>query len=114
MKVLYDYPSSQTHGGISRYLSEIIRELHTRIEVDMSVILTDNIYLRELSFLHIKHLITKNKFKGKSRLQNFLNLVYSNYKISRNNYDIFHVTDPDSNFLKKIKKPVVVTDRKSV
>ena len=109
MRVLYDYPSSQIHGGISRYVCEIIKELCTDIDADLSIIVTDNIYLKELPFPHIKSLITKNNFKGKSRIQNFLNVVYSNYKVTRHDYDIFHVTNPDSNFLKKIKVPVVVT-----
>jgi glycosyltransferase involved in cell wall biosynthesis len=109
MKVLYDYPSSQIHGGISRYACEIIKELCTEIDTDLSIIVTDNLYIKELPFPHIKHLLTKNNFKGKSRIQNFLNLAYTNYKVARNNYDILHVTDPDSKFLVKIKKPLVVT-----
>lgn len=110
MKILYDYPAlSQIHGGVSRYICEIIKELSSEIEIDMSIFYTDNIYLEELQFPNIKHLISKKNFKGKKRIEKFINTFYSNYKVIRNNYDIFHATYSDSYFLKKVKKPTVVT-----
>lgn len=110
MKVLYDYPAlSQIYGGVSRYICELIKELSSEIEIDMSILYTDNIYLDEMQFHNIKHLISKKNFKGKKRIEQIINTVYANYKITKNNYDIFHATYSDSYFLKKVKKPIVVT-----
>ena len=110
MKVLYDYPAlSQIHGGVSRYICEIVKVLESEIEIDMSILYTDNIYLEELQFPGIRRFITKNDFKGKRRIQRIINTFFSNYKIIRNNYDLFHATYSDPYFLLKPKKPVVVT-----
>jgi glycosyltransferase involved in cell wall biosynthesis len=110
MKVLFDYPAlSQTYGGVSRYICELIKEMKDEIEIDMSILFTDNIYLEELQFLKIKKLISKKNFKGKGKMENILNSFYANYKVMKNNYDIFHATYSDSYFLNKVKKPIVVT-----
>jgi glycosyltransferase involved in cell wall biosynthesis len=110
MKVLFDYPAlSQTYGGVSRYICELIKELKDDIEIDMSILFTDNIYLEELQFLKIKKLISKRNFKGKGKMENLINSVYANYKVMKNDYDIFHATYSDSYFLKRVKKPLVVT-----
>ena len=46
MKILYDYQAfdMQTHGGVSRYFSELISHLPQNIKTDISVIETNNIY----------------------------------------------------------------------
>ena len=118
MKVLYDYPSFiPTYGGVPRYVCEVWKELQEEIKIDLSVLYTDNIYIKEFPFFKAHQLITKNKFKGKARLENFMNLVYSSYKIMSNNYDIFHATYnntfafgfSNSSYFKHIKKPFLVT-----
>lgn len=50
MKILYDYQAfdMQTHGGVSRYFSELISHLPQNIKTDISVIETNNIYLKAL------------------------------------------------------------------
>lgn len=118
MRVLYDYPSFiPTYGGVPRYVSEILKVLQNEIEIDMSVLYSDNTYLEQLPFVNIHHLITKKKFKGKDKIEGIINLLYSSYKIIRNNYDIFHATYSNtyimgfsnSSYFNHIKKPVVTT-----
>ena len=118
MKVLYDYPSFiPTYGGVPRYVCEILKELKDEIEIDMSVLYSDNTYLKELPFLNIHQLFFKNKFRGKNKLEGIINLIYSSRKIVGNNYDIFHATYANtysmgfsnSSYVKHIKKPIVAT-----
>lgn len=110
MRVLYDYPSvSMAYGGVARYVCEIMKELHDDIEVKPSILVTDNVYIKDLPFLKIRSFITDKNFKGKDKGQRILNTVYSNYKVLMNNFDIFHSTFSDAYFLMKVKKPVVVT-----
>ncbi len=110
MKVLYDYPSvSMEYGGVARYVCEIIKELQNDIEAEASILVTDNVYIKELLFLKVKKLITSKNFKGKNKAQKFINTIYSNYKVLKNDFDVFHATYSDAYFLRKVKKPTVVT-----
>jgi glycosyltransferase involved in cell wall biosynthesis len=118
IKVLYDHlPFIGTYGGVPRYLCEILKEIHDKIEIERPVLYSDNEYAQQLPFLKIPHLFTKNKFKGKSKLEGIINLGYSSRKIIRNNYDIFHATCSNvymlgysnASYLKYVKKPVVAT-----
>lgn len=110
MKILYDYPSlSQIHGGVSRYICGIIKEMNRDIKIDMSILYTDNIYLEDLPFLNIRHILKGKDFKGKIKIEKILNTFYSNYKIIRNNYDVFHANYSDPYFLFQPKRPMVVT-----
>ena len=110
IRILYDYAAVRAmYGGIGRYVCEIINELHEKIEVKTSILVTDNLYLRKLPFLKVKSLITEKNFKGKGKAQEFLNKLYANYKIVKNDYDIFHRTYPDALPLRKVKKPTIVT-----
>ena len=110
MKILYDYPAlSQTHGGVSRYICGIIEQLDPEVKIDMSILFTDNIYIKNSQFPKIGPFFIKNDFKGKIKLEKILNSLYANYKIIRNSYDIFHATYSDPYFLLKPKKPIVVT-----
>lgn len=110
MRILYDYPAlSQTHGGVSRYICGIIQELDPAIKTDMSILFTNNIYIKDLQLPKIGPLISKSNFKGKVKLEQLINTFYANYKIIKNSYDIFHATYSDPYFLVKPKKPIVVT-----
>ena len=110
MKVLYDYPSvDMAYGGVARYVCEIMKELHNDIEVKTSILVSDNVYIKELPFIKIRSFITDKNFKGKDKGQRLINTVYSNYKVLMNNFDIFHATYSDAYFLIKVKKPLVVT-----
>jgi len=110
LRVLYDYPSvSMAYGGVARYICEIIHELHNDIEVKTSILFSDNVYIKELPFLKVKSLFIANKFKGKVRAQTFINAAYANFRVLRNDFDIFHATYSDAYFLTEVKKPIVVT-----
>jgi glycosyltransferase involved in cell wall biosynthesis len=118
IKVLYDYhPFIAPHGGVPRYFCEILKEIQDKIEIDVSALYSDNEYAQQLPFLKISQLFTKKKFKGKSRLEGIINLIYSSRKIIKNNYDIFHATSSNAyilgfsnaSYLKQVKNPVVAT-----
>ena len=110
MKILYDYPSlSQTHGGVSRYICGIIKEMDPGIKTDMSILYTDNIYLQGPTASKYWAYLGRGDFKGKIKIEKILNTAYANYKIIRNNYDVFHATYSDPYFLLKPNRPMVVT-----
>ena len=50
MKVFYDSQAfdMQTHGGVSRYIYEIYRNRVARVEAELGVMETDNVYLQQL------------------------------------------------------------------
>jgi glycosyltransferase involved in cell wall biosynthesis len=75
----------------------------------MSILVTDNLFVKDVAFLKIKHLLTNRNFKGKKKVEKIINTIYSNCQVTRNNFDIFHATYSDPYYLKKINKPVIVT-----
>jgi glycosyltransferase involved in cell wall biosynthesis len=105
MKVLYDHQifSNQVFGGVSRYFIEIRKGLDSKI----SILLSNNFYLRGNSQVYLE--LTVN-FKGKKRLFNFLNELYSIFLLKFTHYDIFHPTYYSVYFLKFVKlKPFILT-----
>ena len=112
MKVLYDHQtfSLQDYGGISRLYTELMRPVHDEPETELSILVSNNVNLEELSqFRHI-NLMKESTWKYKIPIIYNLNKLYSIYKIKNSSYDIFHPTYYDSYFLKYLKgKPFVVT-----
>ncbi len=137
MKILYDYQifSLQKFGGISRYFIEIIKNLPSNIQGEISVEFSDNEYLKNSGIVSnlkndfepyrpVDKMLRGLKFKGKKRL---LNLIYGNSinnfidtkklnkqfsieRIQQQNFDIFHPTYYDSYFLNYLnKKPFILT-----
>lgn len=105
MKILYDFQGFiQPCGGISRYFTEIIKELRDSNEIEIACPFSKNIYLRDTLGM------SPLSFNRGIRLQLLFNEMYCKYKVSRNDYDIFHATF-DTNFYYKniIKKPYVLT-----
>ena len=116
MKLLYDHQifSSQRFGGVSKYFCEMIRNIPTEHSYKISLLLSENQYLKEGVKLFKKRSIPFQdiKFKGKSFLMEKvyrLNQFYSNRCIATNNFDLFHPTFYDDYFLKNLKKPYVIT-----
>lgn len=133
MKILYDYQAfdMQTHGGVSRYFSELISHLPQNIKTDISVIETNNIYLKALgkepagtlykNFLWhkdspIKHFMYKLYYNAKngafSKLDHTpaINRFESIKLLKEGDFDLLHPTFFDPYFLKFIgNKPFVIT-----
>ncbi|MCF7800156.1 glycosyltransferase family 4 protein [Candidatus Babeliales bacterium] len=115
MKILYDHQifSGQLYGGISRYFSSLLTSFHTNniVNFKLSLIYSENFYLKKLNFLHILSFLQEKKFKGKDRLLNIfhkLNELNSVINLKKQNFDIFHPTEYDTYFLKHIKKKTFI------
>ena len=101
MKVLYDYQifSFQRYGGISRYFYEIIKG----INYELPLVFNNNAYFN-------KGIDTEFNFKGKIRIYNFVNKLYSIYALKTKNFDIFHPTYYNPYFVDYLdNQPFVLT-----
>ncbi len=116
MKILYDHQifSLQKYGGISKYYSELFKNLSSEHQYTLSLLLSDNQYLKE-GYQYFKKLnipIPDKKFKGQGFFKKkiyAINKLYSQHIISSNNYDLLHPTYFDTYFLNNLKKPYIVT-----
>jgi len=114
IKVLYDHQifSSQKAGGISRYFCELLRKIALDIDFDieLSVIVSNNIYLKNYNVIRYIDFFPKKDFKGKVRLMDYINRIKSIKKIKSKRYDIFHPTYYSPYFLKYLNnRPFVLT-----
>lgn len=109
MKVLYDHQvfSWQKVGGISRYFIELMQNLPCDINFNLSIKLSDNIYLKSNKI--DKKSFSLPDFRGKLRIYDFLNSLNSEYLLRENKYDLLHPTYYNPYFLKYNKKPYVIT-----
>jgi glycosyltransferase involved in cell wall biosynthesis len=100
----------QRHGGISRYFVNLISRISGREDVTakVSVLFTDNYYLRSTDGWVKNPIIGKLLFGKKTRMSKW-NKIYSRYCILRNNFDVFHPTYFHPYFLGVLKKPFVLT-----
>jgi glycosyltransferase involved in cell wall biosynthesis len=115
MKILYDHQmfAYQKFGGITKYFVELIKNMPVENRCYLSVIFSENQYLKENKHLfNSVNVLPPNDFKGKATAKELLasiNKAYSTYRLSSGNYDIFHPTFYDDYFLSKLKTPYVVT-----
>lgn len=107
MNILYDHQVffAQKFGGISRYFCELMKHSKGLFDYSVGGIFSENFYANELGF-H-KPFPVKAQFKGKRRLQTWLNRRDSIKKIKR--ADVIHPTYYDSYFVGKTNKPIVLT-----
>lgn len=82
MKILYDYQAfdMQTHGGVSRYFSELAVHMPQNVKTDISVIETNNIYLKALGKDPIGTLYKHFLWHKNSAIKHFLYKLYYNAK----------------------------------
>lgn len=109
MNVLYDSHifSEQTFGGISRYFVELINNLPAEISPHLSLIASENAYLK---FLNSKpHTFPLRHFPEHRKLYYFINGIADRLNLRKGGYDIFHPTGFNPYFIGKTKSPVVVT-----
>ncbi len=113
MKILYDHQtfSLQEYGGISRIYAELIKPSpDPEIETELSLLFSNNEYLKELKEIPHRSFLKNSNWKYKIQAIYNLNKIYSISKISTGKYDLFHPTYYDHYFLKYVKqKPFVVT-----
>ncbi|MFP5040200.1 glycosyltransferase family 4 protein [Parasediminibacterium sp. JCM 36343] len=111
LKILYDHQifTIQKIGGISRYFYEIMNNLPSNISFQCSGIFSNNIYIRDIKKNRANPLLPNYDFKGKSTLMNLPNTLSSLASLRKGEYDIFHPTYYNPYFLKKNKKPFVLT-----
>ena len=115
MRILYDHQifSLQKYGGISKYFSELFRNLTEEHEYKISILHSDNHYLANNDIRVGKtNLIPNKEFKGKFTLKQINYLINQNYSkrfLAKNTFDLFHPTFYNPYFLKTLKKPYVLT-----
>lgn len=134
MKILYDHQifEHQRIGGVSRYFTEIIRNLPDTVHPEVSVQYSFNEYLKNLDIpfvwknqlLSYYSFLPSIEFKGKKRLFSFLQkrnpAKYPDYlainrqksieAIKGGNFDIFHPTFFEDYYLDYLnRKPYVLT-----
>lgn len=132
MKILYDSQAfSQTYGGISKSFCELIKNLPSDIKWEIAIKQSNNIHLKQMNLvpnlqhpqISLDNFITRQKFKGKSRLYNLCNKIFPNLPtpehinrrleielLKQGNFDIFHPTFFDDYYLPLLaKKPFVLT-----
>ncbi len=114
MKIQYDHQifSFQKYGGISRYFCELINNLNNDkdIKIRLPLLISNNCYLSNQMFVKYSNFFPNKDFKGKKRIILKMNMIYSNYKLKKKDFDIFHPTYYDPYFLKKIgNRPFVLT-----
>lgn len=111
MKILYDYQAFiQHHGGISRYHTELIRNLQPLgHNCYVPFMLSENVYLDSLGLSHAKPLDCL-RCKSREKVYKWINQKICLYRIREGNYDIFHPTFLNPYYIKcRHDKPVVVT-----
>lgn len=109
MKILYDHQrfSVQNTGGITRYFYELISHFNKMddIEVDLSILFSNNEYIKEYS----NPFFQKYNFKGKRYLMYKINTLKSIIDLKIKEYNIFHPTYYDNYFLPFYDKKFVIT-----
>lgn len=110
MKILYDYPGFERKvSGAARYFLEIIKGLDSNNKVFLASKYVNNIDASKY-FKFNKKFLKGLGFKGKNRLEIFLQRKYANKVISKGEYDFFHATGQHFYFKDFLgEKPLVVT-----
>ena len=114
MKVLYDHQifCYQTYGGVSRYYTEVARELRDRgyAQCQFSLFLSTNHYLDAYGLVAKNRVWERLAFRGKERISSVLNQMGTVRTLSRERFDVFHPTFFDPYFIPRLRGcPFVVT-----
>jgi len=115
MRILYDHQmfSLQKFGGITKYFYELFKNLPDGFQYNLSLIFSDNHYLKTGGGLpKVRDILPDRDFKGKHMIRKMLysiNQFHSKRSISSGNFDLFHPTFYDDYFLGVLKKPYIVT-----
>ncbi len=109
MKILYDHQTFtiQKYGGISRYFYEIIKRINKSDNTSISLLFSDNEYIKKRDISKHISIPFKNKYKNSGYTR--FNEQFTKFKLKYSNYEIFHPTYYDPYFLNIVKTPFVVT-----
>ncbi len=116
MRILYDHQmfSIQKYGGVTKYFCELMKNITPQNDYKLSVLLSDNHYLKEDQKIFKKMFlpIPDKDFRLKGRIKDAIYSVNEHFSkkiINSNNYDLFHPTYYGNYFLGRVKKPYVIT-----
>ncbi len=114
MKVLYDHTifTNQRYGGISRYYCELMNQFDNikSIEYKSALLLSNNYYLKNSKQIKKIGFFPNTVFKGRDRIIIEINSFCTKRALKQQNFDIFHPTYFDIDFLNYIgDKPFVLT-----
>ena len=106
MKVLFDHQIFYyQYGGASKYFAMLLNAM-PRDSWETTALFACNEYVRD------KHLFRtlRNRFRGQSVVAEYLNRPYTQYVLTKGEYDIFHQTNFGTYCLKNLgNKPMVTT-----
>lgn len=112
VKVFFDHQkfSEQKFGGITRYFSALIDAVKADPDFDyrLGALYSNNHYIRNEDLL-LNNALGRWIFKRKPRRIYKWNKQYSKYLIGKNDFDVLHPTYFHPYFLKRTKKPYVMT-----
>jgi glycosyltransferase involved in cell wall biosynthesis len=104
----------QKYGGVTKYFCELIKNLPEEHEFQLSILFSDNQYLKEnrKKFGTINLPLPDIDYRLKLMIKKMIykiNQSYSNHILRKNQFDIFHPTYFHPYFLNNFKKPYIVT-----
>ncbi|MFC3561742.1 glycosyltransferase family 4 protein [Pedobacter jamesrossensis] len=110
-KILFDHQifSLQVYGGISRYFANIQQALEKEDDCSgrISVLYSKNYYIKNYQ-APFQNSLGERLFSSQEKEYKW-NKKYSKYLIGKNNFDVLHPTYYEPYFLKKLKKPYIIT-----
>lgn len=110
-RIFFDHQifTEQNFGGISRYFKYIIDGISDSKEFDYKIgaLYSNNYYLRNEK-LPGQGKLFRPLFKTPEKIIK-RNNSYTKFLIKQGNFDLFHATYYNPNFLKKLNKPLIVT-----
>lgn len=109
MNVFYDYQCFiQDYGGVSRYFTELLCHLDSKINPVYPFIFSNNQYIDQLNWPYLRF-FDGIRVKGKKDIMRNLNKVFSGIALRTKNYDVAHITYYHPYFFKYLNAPIVVT-----
>ena len=110
MKIAYTHHAISTYkiGGVSRYFYEIASRLSKGNDITVVSKYSRNLYFKDI--IDNKEFLGKMNFKGKSKLEKYLQEAFMRKKLRNNDFDIIHHTGEESSVFEYCNnKPVVIT-----
>lgn len=112
VRILFDHQkfSEQKYGGITRYFAGLMQAIKANpdFEYQLSALYSSNYYIRNEK-LPLNNFLGRLLLDGEPKRAYKWNKQYSKIKISKSDYDVFHPTYFHPYFLKRVKKPYVLT-----
>lgn len=106
MKILYDHLAlgANKFGGVQRYFVELIKRMPSST-FDLSLILSINQYLVDSNIPFKGHLFSRYlNFRGRGRVINVINRLWTTYRLLYGNYTIYHQTHYDNFGFKYVRE----------